>query len=34
MSRIRLNNEAQQKDIELQQKLKDKKADVVEEAVQ
>ena len=34
MSRIRLNNDAEQKDIELQEKLKDKKSEAVEEAVQ
>ena len=34
MSRIRLNDVAHQKDIELQQKLKKKKVEAVEEAVQ
>ncbi|MDC1256821.1 DNA-directed RNA polymerase subunit beta' [Pelagibacteraceae bacterium] len=34
MSRIRLNNEAQKKDIELQEKIKNQKSEPVEEAIQ
>ena len=34
MSRIRLNNEAQKKDIELQEKIKNQKSESVEEAIQ